>query len=311
MPRIPNVRVLRTGLRALALAAGCGALLALAAPKQAAAQDTVTVREVAVPADSLREIRLTDGSRIYGRIVEETAERVVVVTPAGARIELARGQIESISQVQGTLKDGKVWPADPHATRLFLGPTGRSLAAGEGYAGDFELFVPFVALGVTDRITIGAATVVGGGETGKWFALVPKVQVVRSPVVNVAVGAAAGFKTEDVGSGTVGMAFAVATLGSTDHSLTLGTGFPFYHTEDGSDFVTHPVVQFGGEARVGAHTKLITENYWVPQGEGALLSGGLRIFGEHLSVDAGIGTTTSGGVLPLVNFVYSWGGRKK
>jgi len=46
------------------------------------------------------------------------------------------------------------------------------------------------------------------------------------------------------------------------------------------------------------------------QGEGALVSGGLRFFGERLSADFGIGAafgdTEAACCLPLVNFVYTF-----
>jgi hypothetical protein len=296
--------------RALALLAGCAAVLAAAAARPAAAQDTVPAR-AAVRADSVHEIRLTDGSRIFGTLVEENDARVVVVTPAGARIELARSQIASISALGGSLVNGEFWPEDPHATRLFLGPTGRPLAAGEGYVGDFELFVPFVAYGVTDRFTLGAATIVAPEVTGQAFALVPKLEVLRRPRASVSIGAAAGFLTEEIDAGTFGVAFGVGTFGSRDRSITVGAGFPFYASGNDSDFGHTPIVLVGGELRSSAHTKLITENYFMPGESGGLISGGVRIFGEHLSVDAGIATTTEGGILPLVNFVYSFGGPRK
>lgn len=44
---------------------------------------------------------------------------------------------------------------DPNPTRLFFGPTGRSVKKGEGYVGVYGLFLPFVQVGITDRISIG------------------------------------------------------------------------------------------------------------------------------------------------------------
>ncbi|MDB4951180.1 MAG: hypothetical protein JWM27_3829 [Gemmatimonadetes bacterium] len=288
----------------------CAALLAMAAPARSVAQDTVPARPAA--ADTLREVRLTDGSRLIGTIVEETDDRVVVVTSAGARVELRRAQIASVARLGGRLVHGELWPEDPHATRLFIGPTGRALEAGEGYAGDFELFFPFVAYGVTDRLTIGAATVIAPEVSGRALVLTPKLQVVRSPRVNASVGVVSVFATEAFDQGTVGVLYGVGTFGSRDASVTLGLGFPFVATSDNSDIASHPVLQIGGETRVGVHTKLITESYFVPGESGGIVSGGVRLFGEHLSVDAGVATSTSGGgLLPLVNFVYSFGGARK
>jgi hypothetical protein len=70
----------------------------------------------------------------------------------------------------------------------------------------------------------------------------------------------------------------------------------------------------GGELRAGRSTKLITENYLIPGfdgGQGSILSGGIRFFGEQLSADLGIAvspTDCEGDFcwIPLVNFVYSF-----
>jgi hypothetical protein len=66
----------------------------------------------------------------------------------------------------------------------------------------------------------------------------------------------------------------------------------------------------GGESRISRRLKFLTENYFVPSEGAALLSGGVRFFGERLSADFGIGAAFGDGdnacCLPLVNFVYSF-----
>ena len=46
-------------------------------------------------------------------------------------------------------------PPDPTDTRLLLGPTGRSLRSGAGYAGVYGFVFPIVQVGITDRISVG------------------------------------------------------------------------------------------------------------------------------------------------------------
>jgi hypothetical protein len=306
----------RRFLAAMPAALALTLLVGAGLPRHAAAQDTIPARPDAVsaPTDTLRQVRLTDGSRLIGRVVSQDGERVVIETAAGARVEVRRSQIASMEPLRGEVHDGEVWQEDPHATRLFLGPTARSLRPGEGYVGDFELFVPFVAYGVTDRVTIGASTVVAPEVTGRFFAITPKVEVIRTPRASFAVGAAAVFATEELDAGTLGIGYGVGTFGSRDASVTIGAGLPFYASREGSDVVNTPVGMLGGEMRVGAHTKLLTENYFVSDA-GALLSGGVRLFGERLSVDAGlmtaVGANGGGWVFPLLNFVYSFGGPKR
>ena len=294
---------------ALPLLAAC-ALVAVA-PSLATAQDTASVHQPAAGSDSLRTITLTDGSRLVGRIVENSGDRVVVVTEAGARVELDRSQIAAIHAVPGGDPAKAGWADDPNGTRLFVGPTGRTLAKGQGYVGDFELFFPIAAYGVTDRFTLAGGTVVAPGASGQAFAVVPKLAVVQTPQASVSVGAAAFFITEQLDEGSAGFAFASGTFGSSDNSITLGAMVPFVVRGGENDFGHTALVQVGAEARLGAHSKFITENYILP-GEGGVLSGGVRVFGGRLSVDVGAATTTSGGgPLPLLNFVYALGGKKE
>ncbi|HYR11559.1 MAG TPA: hypothetical protein VEQ60_27500, partial [Longimicrobium sp.] len=88
-------------LRRLVLAA-LPLALALAAPRPAAAQtDTV-----AVAADTLYEVRLSDGSVLYGRVTEQSADEVTLETQGGATIRLRRDQIVSIQPLRGRVVDG-------------------------------------------------------------------------------------------------------------------------------------------------------------------------------------------------------------
>src|SRR3954447_96409 len=74
------------------------------------------------------EIVLKDGSRILGTIVSENEEEVVLKNQSGTVVVAKRADIASINQVTGDLVDGRLVLPDPNATRLFFGPTGRSLA---------------------------------------------------------------------------------------------------------------------------------------------------------------------------------------
>ena len=278
---------------------------ALAVPGRASAQ----VDTIGVAADSLYTIRLTDGSVIYGRIVERTDEAVTIETQAGVRVTLQRGQIESMAAMRGRMVNGEVWPEDPHATRLFFGPTARAVPQGQGYLGVYELFFPFVTYGVTDRFTISAGTPIVPEAIGRVVYFAPKFEVVRTPSASAAVGVLALFATEEALDGTVGLLYGVGTVGNPDQALTIGATVPFYAAEGQSEIGSDPAFMIGGESRAGRRTKFITENYFFP-GDGGLISGGIRFFGERLSADFGIGAGVGDGeslcCLPLVNFVYTF-----
>jgi hypothetical protein len=294
----------------LALLLGCGAA---SVPARLEAQVPATV----VASDTLQEIRLADGSTFFGRVTEVAGERITVETTAGVRVELQRGQIRSLRPVRGRVQGGEVWLDDPHATRLFFAPTGRPLDAGEGYFGVFELFLPFVSYGITNQITIAGGTPILPGAIGRIFYLAPKVTVVKTPRTQLAGGVLAFFATgldEDIDLGTAGLLYGVGTFGSRDGAVTVGAALPFYAAEGDSDIGSDPLVMLGGEARIGRRVKLISENYFVLGESGGLVSAGLRFFGERLSADAGLGLGVGDGdsscCVPLVNFVYSFGGRR-
>ncbi len=282
------------------------ALLACAlalAPAPAAAQ---------APADTtVREIVLVDGSRIYGRIVSRDEDRITVETAGGVRMELASSQVRSELPAPGRMVNGEMWLDDPHANRLFFGPTARAIPRGAAQFGVYELFFPFVSYGVTDRFTISGGTPVFPEAIGRAFYLAPKYEVLRTPTASAAVGVLALFVTEDVLEGSAGLLYGVGTFGSPDAALTVGATVPFVASSGGTDIASDAGFMIGGEMRMSRRTKFVSENYFIPGASGALVSGGIRFFGERLSADFGLGAALgeedAACCLPLINFVYSFG----
>jgi len=66
--------------------------------------------------------------------------------------------IVSVHPVDGVVVGGEFRRADPNPTRLFFGPTARALKQGAAYVGVYEILLPFVQIGITDRISVGAGT---------------------------------------------------------------------------------------------------------------------------------------------------------
>jgi hypothetical protein len=295
--------------------------------RRANAQVPDRVQQLA-PSDTMYEVRLQDGSVLYGRVVSAEAQRIVLTTQAGVRVELDRAQIRSATPARGAVQpDGSVWLEDPNATRLMFGPTGRTLRAGEGYIGAFELFLPFLSYGITDRITLAGGTPIIPGVIGQVVYVAPKVAVVRSDRVNLSTGVLAFFDLGlDSDEGVNGLLYGAGSWGSVDNSVSAGVGWGF----TGSDVENRPAFMLGGEARIGRRSKLITENYLITyrdteydpgggvnEGTGftGLVGGGVRLFGERLTGDLGVGLmlgedTDFTCCIPLVNFVYNFGGRR-
>ena len=291
-----RVSVIVLTLMAMSWAAGSDVL----------AQDTGGESSVAVevaPDEVIQELELGDGSRLYGRVEEIEGEEVVFRTVSGARLELTRDEIRELRRVQGHVQKGDFRPQDPNRTRLFFGPTARSLPQGRGYLGVYELFMPFVQVGVTDRITVGGGTplIFGEGGDSRPFWFTPKIQLLRSERTQLAAGVMHFVFTGD--DDPVGIAYGVVTHGTPDASLTAGFGYGYASSDRGSW-----IVMVGGDTRLGRSVKLLGEGYVWQGGEGIVM-GGVRFFGARLSADLGLVTTVGGDdsfVFPVVNVVWTF-----
>ena len=271
------------------------------------------VPDPVVASDTIHRVRLVDGSTLFARVVAVEGDRVTLETSGGDRLEVALARIRSMTPARGRVMDGEFWTEDPNRTRLLvLAPTGRTLDQGEGYLSSFWVFFPFLSYGLTDHITLSGGTPLFPDVIGRVIYLAPKVRVHRRPGMDLAVGSLALFATESVDEGSVGVLYGVGTFGNPDRSISTGAGWGFALGGGDARISNDPVVLLGGEFRVARNVKLLTENYVVPGESEAILSAGVRLFGERLSVDFGVGaiTDTSLGWLPVLNFVYNFGGRR-
>ena len=256
---------------------------------------------VVPPPGETQELVLRDGTRAFGRVEGVEGGRVTFRTTSGAAIELDVAQILTIRPVEGRVVSGGFWPADPNPTRLFFAPTGRSLPRGAGYFGVYEIVLPFVQVGLTDRISIGAGTpLIFGGGSEHPFWITPKVQVLAAKSTQAAVGV---LHFMNVGDGSLGIAYGVVTQGSADSALSIGVGYAYERSYGDNNGAV--LVMIGGEHRVTRGLKLLTENYFFRGG--GLAAGGVRWLGERLSVDLGLVVPLGTGevfAFPMVNFVW-------
>ncbi len=282
------------------------AALVAAAPASQSVPTTPPAFVVAGP-DETQELVMTDGGRLFGRTVRVDAGRVVFVTNAGATLEINIKQILSIRRVEGRVVRGAFWKVDTNPTRLFFAPTGRSLRQGEAYAGVYEFGLPFVQVGLTDRISIGGGTPLFffGGESGRPFWITPKVQVIRTASWQAAIGAIHLFR---VSRGSLGIAYGVVTKGSRDSAVSLGVGYGYERSDTSRN--GGPVVMVAGEHRVSRVIKLVSEDYIT--GGAGVVSGGIRCFGERVALDLGMVVVLGGGDIggfPIINVVWQFSRR--
>jgi hypothetical protein len=285
-------------------------LCSLTWPVAVAAQETPVER-----ADTLYELRLQDGSTFVGRVISETADSLTFETTGGLRLAVARAQVRSLQPVQGRVVGDDYWRQDPNRTRLLLvSPTARTLPRGEGYVSAFWVVLPFVGYGITDNFTLAGGTPLIPEVIGRVLYVAPKVRVVHRPSMDLAVGAIAFFATESVDEGSLGIAYGVGTFGTSDRAVSAGAGWGWAIGGDDAWVSNDPLIMLGGEYRIARSAKLVSENFFVLGESGALVSGGVRLFGERLSVDFGLAALLDdgGGIpwLPVLNFVYNFGGNR-
>ncbi len=276
------------------------AFLLAATPLDIRAQTPAATIAVAPP-DVTQEIRLRDGTSAIGRVEAVDGTRVTFRTLAGATLTIETADIVSLATIEGRASGTQFWKDDPNPTRLFFGPTGRPLKRGDVYLGVYEIFIPFVQVGITDRFSIGGGTPLifgGGSERPFWFT--PKYTVIARPTTQVAVGA---MHIMNIDGDSLGVAYGAMTTGTRDTALTVGVGYAYEQFEDSGA----PVVMIGGEHRVHRHVKLVTENYVFR--EGGIASAGVRFMSGRLSADLGLATPIGVDdffVFPVVNFVWTF-----
>ena len=260
------------------------------------AMEAQPVRERIRVVDSatVQILEMRDGSRLVGRIIA-IGDSTFTLRSAGNDLTLRLADvIELEERPAADALDGRLWFRHPHQTNLVLGPTGRTLERGQGFFTLHELFFAAIQYGLTDHVTIGAgATLLPGVSLDEQILYVlPKVAVVRTPSVNLAVGGVivrAGdiFDISEAGAATFGVLYGSSTFGGPDANLTTGVGFGFA----GDRISSQPLVQIGGQVRVGSGVALISENWMlgrVDDDDFWLSWSGLRFLHRKATFDAAV-----------------------
>ncbi len=257
-------------------------------------------------ATNLVKLELTDGSTLIGSVLSEDNQVIRFHTQSGVEMTIEKTKIKSRTLLRGQYVRGELWNDDPNRTRLLFAPTGRALKAGQGYFAAYEIFFPFIAVGVADFLTLAGGMTLFPGAENQLFYFAPKITPVRLEKFDLSAGVLF-IKIPDEPD-WAGIMYGVGTYGTEEAALTAGLGFGFA----GGDVADKPLFQVGGELRLGKMTKLISENWLIPDSEVQLVSAGLRFFGDRLAADFAFfypaGADTEGfPFLPWIGFVYNFG----
>ena len=267
----------------------------------------IYAQEKTSPETKVYQIILYDGTRLIGTIEKEDETTVYFKTRANIPIEIPRNQIRSKKLLSGKMIGGKYLREDPNHTRLFFAPTARALKSGQGYFSAYEIFFPFVAIGVTDFISLAGGVSLFPFTTNQLVYFAPKVRFLHLQNFDLA-GGLLYMNVPGSDFEGAGLVYSVATYGTPRLGITLGLAYGF----SGEGVSNEPVFMIGGEYQISNNVKFITENWFPPEANGALLSLGIRFFGEHLAADFALvhptGADTEGfPFFPWLGFAYNFG----
>lgn len=291
------------------------------------AQDTTAFKPVNAT------IFLKDGTQLRGLLLSESPVGLRIKTDNLGEMIITTDKIDRIEKhTEGFYRNGQYWFRNPNSTRYFFAPSALPLSKGEGYYQNAYVFVNSVSVGVTDHFTMGGGFVLNPTfQDWQVLFLTPKISFPSESNVTFGVGAIAvvvfnknynydfqtGMQTTSkIQTNLGGVVYGVATFGNVERNGSIGLGWGFA----GEDVGKTPVINLSYMSRVGRKVGLVTENWIFIPGKGnpavGLLSGGVRFFGEKMSVDLGLWVPASKDVgqfiaVPYVDFVIKFGQKKK
>src|SRR5687767_8036240 len=108
--------------------------------------------DVLIPDDpgAIQRLTTRDGSQLYGRVEAIGDDSIQFRTIDGGLLTIEGDFLIELRVVEGRLVNSEFRPRDPHGSRLFIGPTARSLRRGEGYVTLHQFAHPSMQVGITN-----------------------------------------------------------------------------------------------------------------------------------------------------------------
>jgi hypothetical protein len=256
-----------------------------------------------VEVDTIRyQITTTDGNRYVGTIVHQDNESILFESETLGQITLLKRNILRLEQLQPgqTPVDSYIeeWPRYPQSNRYFVTSNGYGLKKGEGYYQNTWVLFNHVNYGVTDNFSIGAGIVpliIGEAVTPLW--ITPRFTIpVAKDRFNIGVGAFIGTLIGQQTDALFTLLNAVATIGSRDKNFSFGLAYGY---SDG-ELTPYPLVTLSAMIRTGPKGYFITENMFIPDEVGALISVGGRRMIQNIGLDYGAVLPIGSGIVVLI-----------
>ncbi len=203
--------------------------------------------------------------------------------------------------------EGSKWSSDPNGGRLLFAPTARIVPERKAAVTLYELIMPTFSYTVNEDLILTAGTPFATETDGTRSWLISGKLAL--PTHRNFEAALAGM-TVLGGENIWGMVYGVVTIGDDALSLTGGAGYAYFENSLGFETLTADgaAVLIGGELRLGPTVKLISESHFLPASD-PVISLGLRIIGERLSADFGMGAfnpITDPNLFPIMVLAYNW-----
>jgi len=244
-------------------------------------------------------ITLNDGAKISGKILSKNEEETIVQTKNLGTLKLNNEKIKSIDAIDGTIaKTGKVLFKNPTYGLYYLAPTAIPQKKGDGYYHNYYGIGNEFSYAITDHATIG------GGLTGPMGVyLTAKASTSVNEFAHVGGGVFLGnsiFPIVRNSNFGLGLGFCSFTVGNLDNNLTATVCYGFVNSQNTTEWMNQPLIQFSGTIRVSKKLAIVSENWLVsvkgdPFGRGfkqdshyePFISYGCRILNKRGSFDIG------------------------
>ena len=194
------------------------------------------------------EILLTDGTILTGRIIEEHEDYVVFETETLGRMEILRANIKRIAHSG----DRSGVMIDPDYNSLMFCPTPATLAKGDSYFRDFELFFLNFGAGVTDAFDLSIGTLFPFSADVVMVSIGGKLRLIDREVQPIGLALVGSYtKLEEVSFSAVGAVMGVGNKRSSFNVLVNQT------SDDDGDSET--VFIIGADTQMTRRSKIFAE----------------------------------------------------
>lgn len=240
-------------------------------------------------------VTLLDKSEIKGELVSENDTEVVITSTTLGLLTFQQTEIKRIIYL-----DAKGRIPNPNPTKYFLGQSAYTLDKEEGYYQNIYGIFNLVSYGITDRFSASAGVELISTFSGSPIIFTNlKYGIPVSKRLNLAASFTYVSATGDLsGEFNLGTLNALATYGTKEYNITVGTGYAFANGE----VTDSPITTIAGVARLTNKLAFISENYILDSNNGSVTSFGLRYIAKKLTLDL---LVFSGGV-PALDIVLKF-----